>query len=130
MKRKYRSGSAWAFWRWTELDSGQLERLHIIKMPWFAICLHWLNTPDPEPWEHDHPVAFLSLIVRGSYTETRDGKTYRRRWFNFLRSTDRHRIIEAGAVTLCLMGPKVRDWGYHTPEGWRHWKAYYAGKAA
>jgi hypothetical protein len=24
------------------------------------------------------------------------------------------------------MGPKTREWGFHMPEGWLGWKAYYA----
>lgn len=129
-KRAYKSGTGWCFWRWTEVPSNYILRLHVVKTPWFAICMHWLNSPDPEPWLHDHPVSFLSIILRGSYVEARQHPMrlrYRYR-FNFLRATDRHNIVvvEPRTVTLCFMGPKVREWGFHTLQGWEHWKSYNA----
>src|SRR5262245_57492885 len=64
-RRLYRSGTKWCVWRWTDVDSEYITRLHLIKTPWFAICLHWINKPDAEPYLHDHPVSFLSVILRG-----------------------------------------------------------------
>lgn len=130
--RKYKSGSAWAFWRWTEVPTEYILRLHVLKTPWFAICLHWLNHADPEPYLHDHPVSFLSLILRGWYDElvpadpVNHVRVVRNRWFRFFRATDAHSIINPapGTLTLCFMGPKVREWGYHTPKGWEYWKDY------
>lgn len=133
--REYKSGTGWCVWRWTRVDSEYITRLHVIKTPWFAVCLHWINKPDAEPWLHDHPVTFLSLILRGGYAELRQrviGLKPRhrvRRWFNFIRASDfdRHRIIfcRRNTLTLCLMGPKTREWGFHTPAGWIGWKHYY-----
>lgn len=40
---------------------------------------------------------------------------------------DRHRIthVEPRTLTLALMGPKVREWGYHIEEGgWMHWSGF------
>lgn len=140
--RTYKSGSTWCFWRWTFVDTGYITRLHLVKTPWFAVCLHWLNHPDPEPYPHDHPVSFLSLILRGEYTERRgeEGNSWRtfrlgdrrRRWWNFVRATDVHSIImvKRGTLTLALMGPKVREWGFHTPSGWQSRRDYYAEKNA
>lgn len=133
--RLYKSGTGWCFWRWTDTTSEYILRLHVVKTPWFAVCLHWINKPDREPWLHDHPVSFLSCILRGQYAELRkrgDGKTYIKvnRWFNFIRASeqDKHRImfVRKGTLTLCFMGPKRREWGFHRPEGWIGWKAYYA----
>lgn len=142
--REYKSGSRWAFWRWSFVDNEFITRLHIIKTPWFAIALHWIHKPDPEPFLHDHPVTFLSIILRGWYEETRTYPNHTgprsdqpgspfdsgiiHRWFNFIRATseDRHTITSCDprTVTLCFMGPKLRDWGYHTDKGWVHWKEY------
>lgn len=133
--RKYKTGSKWALWRWTDVDSEFIRRLHLIKTPWFAICLHWILKPDPEPHLHDHPVSFLSLILSGGYTEWRyDGKrdryhSQRNSWFNWIRATpdDRHSIIlvKPKTLTVCFMGPKTREWGFHTDEGWIYWRDYY-----
>lgn len=136
--RTYKSGTGWCFWRWTDVDSEYIRRLHIVKTPWCALCLHWIRKPDEEPWLHDHPVSFLSIILRGSYAEIRqraDDLSPRiivHRWFNFIRAEkfDRHRIIFARrhTLTLCLMGPKTREWGFHTRDGWKGWKDYYTQK--
>lgn len=31
-------------------------------------------------------------------------------------------------ITLCFMGPKVREWGFFTCGGWVMWKDYYASR--
>lgn len=140
--RKYKSGSKFAFWRWTETDTGYLTRLHLIMTPWFAICLHWINKPDPEPYLHDHPVSFLSIILRGWYREERWTSKKKlhitcNRWWNFVRASrnDRHTIVACApkTLTLCLMGPKKREWGFYIGydgDTWQYWKDYYAQKRA
>lgn len=134
-RRKYKSGTGWCVWRWTDVDSEYILRLHVVKTPWFAVCLHWIRKPDAEPWLHDHPVSFLSLVLRGKYAEVReiDGLRFLKvnSWFNFIRASreDRHRIVfcRKNTLTLCFMGPKTREWGFHTTyDGWIHWKDYYA----
>lgn len=142
-RRQYKSGSKWAFWRWSEPDNEFILRLHILKTPWFAIALHWIKKPDPEPWLHDHPVSFLSLVLWGSYEELRrqEGigpygftmtRLVWRRWWNWFEASewDRHSIVSSAphTLTLCFMGPKRREWGYHTDAGWVHWKEYAHGK--
>lgn len=136
--RKYKSGTGWCFWRWTDVSSEYILRLHILKTPWFAVCLHWIQKPDEEPWLHDHPVSFLSIVLRGKYAEIRQNlgelspRIRVRTWFNFIRADkyERHRIIftRTNTLTLCLMGPKTREWGFHTSRGWIGWKDYYAKK--
>lgn len=133
-RRKYESGSRWAFWRWTHTPSNYITRLHLLKTPWFAVDIHWLNGPDPEPDMHDHPVTFLSVIVWGAYVENRKRRRdayaslRTRAYFNFIRACkrDRHKIIHVlpKTITICFMGPKTREWGFHTPKGWVHWREY------
>lgn len=144
--RKYKSGTKWCLWRWTEVHSEYISRLHVIKTPWWAVCVHWLKKADPEPYLHDHPVSFLSLILRGGYTETVQSeqlddhcllqgsyvwtRSISHRWFNLVPASEhwRHTItyVRPGTITLCFMGPKTREWGFHKPEGWQLWKDYYA----
>lgn len=137
--RKYVSGTGWCAWRWTEVDSEYITRLHVLKTPLGAICVHWIKKPDPEPYQHDHPVTFFSLILRGYYVEWRSinrskPTLIRRNWFNWITASqlDCHSIVEVApnTVTLCFMGPKTRDWGFHCPEGWSFWKHYYAALRA
>lgn len=133
--RTYKTGTTWCLWRWTITDSQYITRLHLVKTPWFAVCLHWLNKPDPDPFLHDHPVSFLSIVLRGGYTELRSytGEPYHIRVVRRLNRVsaslpDKHRIIEVlpNTMTLVFMGPKVREWGFHTPQGWVYWRDYYA----
>jgi hypothetical protein len=101
--------------------------------------LHWIKKPDPEPWLHDHPVSFLSMVLRGEYDELRWQKGItpygkmsswlrKRRWFNWIKASpdDRHAIVRCAphTLTLCFMGPKTREWGYHTSDGWVWFKDY------
>lgn len=107
-----------------------LVRLHLVKSPWFAVMLHWIARPDPQPDPHDHPVTFLSLVLRGGYAEERHRKRgvdhHRVRWLNWLRARDVHRItwVAPGTLTLALAGPVTREWGFHTPVGWVSWRKY------
>src|SRR5271168_3248672 len=118
--RLYKSGTTWCFWRWTITDSEYITRLHLLKTPWFAVCLHWINKPDPEPYLHDHPVSFLSIILRGGYNEKRSfaggpAQVLSHSSFNlvFADPNDRHTIVavKPKTITLALMGPKIREWG-------------------
>ena len=138
--RKYKSGTGWCLFRWTDVDSEYIVRLHVLKTPLFAICLHWILKPDAEPYLHDHPASFLSLILRGGYAEERqigDGPVEHRvhRWYNFIRASrqDKHRIIFArkNTLTLCFMGPKRQEWGFTLEDGsWISWQSYYAKQRA
>jgi hypothetical protein len=138
--RTYASGIRWCAWRWTDVDPegiGEiyLTRLHLFQTPWCSCMLHWIFRPDPQPDLHDHPNAFLSIVVRGWYDEEipkRGSETERIRrrvsFWNFKRPTDRHRIVALGGSTLTLVfaGPVVRGWGFHTPHGWKPWRRYVA----
>lgn len=138
--RRYKSGSGFALWRWTDIitdGSLYLRRLHLIQVPHVgAVMLHWIKRPDLARDLHDHPVSFLSIVLRGSYYEfvpnlarAPFGMELRHvRWWNYKRATDAHRIIDVfgprGVVTLVFAGPKRRNWGFHTPQGWVRWQDY------
>lgn len=141
-RREYRSGQRWTVWRWTDVVIGgllYLRRLHLVQTPWFAVMLHWIQRPDPQPDLHDHPVGFLSVPLRGWYAEEVPAHHFgqpcdvcgwfvegRRPW-RFKRATDRHRIVdvsEGGCLTLVFAGPVVRGWGFHTANGWVPWREY------
>lgn len=136
MRREYKTGSKWAFWRWKTIHFGStpyLDRLHLVHTPLGGVMLHWFYGPDPQNHRHDHPVDFLSIVLRGNYIEERpvpggfglvlDGYI---RWFNLMRSTGIHRIVwvKPGTITLVFYGPNRRKWGFHTRDGWVHWQDY------
>ena len=133
-QREYKTGMKYCIWRWKYIkrngDSTYLSRLHIVQCPLFAICLHWIQTPDPTLFRHDHPVNFLAIVLRGWYVEERNEKGRLRliEWWNYMRASrlETHRIKYVGykTVTLCFMGRHRRDWGFHTEDGWVYWKEY------
>jgi hypothetical protein len=110
----------------------------------FNIYLHKFLRDDDDRALHDHPWASLSIILRGGYIEHMPGKVRRRRVGRivFRRATHAHRVelfrprfwwnspIELNqaipAWTLFITGPRVREWGFHCPQGWRHWKDFTA----
>jgi hypothetical protein len=136
--RKYKSGTKWCIWRWTEVKNDKgvlyLKRLHLLKTPWFSIYLHWIYTTDPYvtrdflPVLHSHPVDFLSIILRGSYTEITDiiwdcehklflQKYNSIKWWNWIPHNKKHHIsficFSNTTVTLCFAGPARQKWGYY-----------------
>lgn len=116
-----------------------LTRLRIIQTPWFGVYLHNLYEPDADRDMHDHPWEFISIILRGGYTEivnpiphVMDTPAYnfKRRWNRWSwhkMSTDKaHRIlsVDDGTISLILVGRRKRSWGFYTPEGWVDWREY------
>lgn len=129
--RVYKSGTGirWCLWRWSDAQEPYLTRLFILKTPWFALCLNNIKQEDVGT-PHDHTNTFLSIFLRGWYTERRIirgvERVVKRRWWNWVwaRDWDAHRILEVspgGMWSLNFMGPKIREWYYHTPEGLVHW---------
>lgn len=114
-----------------DTDGNYLTRLRIIQTPWFGIYLHRFDGPDPRPTLHDHPWQFLSVILRGGYTERRLNphthavdEAHRVRWFNRVRAGDAHSISmlhRTPTWSLMLVGKRVRTWGYLDPIGPGTW---------
>lgn len=125
----------WMLWRWLDIrprGRDYLTRLYLLQLPWFGIRLHWFDGPDPDPDCHDHPCGFISLVLRGGYTERRQNiyagylldetLTERKRWsICRRRASDIHTItsVQKGTLTLVLVGPNVRHWFFWVrwPEG-------------
>jgi hypothetical protein len=108
-----------------------------------AMLIHVIHTPDLDRALHDHPWSFVSVVLRGWYTELRpidNGRpcfheapeefswvTHRHeRSIAFRHATDRHRIVNQSAecVTLFVTGPKRQWWGFYTPQGKIHYQDY------
>lgn len=117
-------------------DEVYLERWHIFpRNPLCNIYLHRFHRSDDDRALHDHPWISCSLIVLGSYIEHRiaAGGIYhcdKRRTgdlvFRSARSAHRIEIPknEGTVWTVFFTGPRVRAWGFHCPQGWRHWRDF------
>jgi hypothetical protein len=116
-----------------------------IRTRWFSIFVHRFDGPDPGNHLHDHPWWFVSLILRGGYTELRapiDSASMRARmaaggrWpvtpgrkaehrrfgLNVIHMDTCHTITDVtpGTLTLVVTGPRHADkgWGFYTPWGY------------
>lgn len=93
------------------------------------VFLHLFHCGDRDPYFHDHPWPFWSLILWGGYWEhTESG----RRWYGpgslLKRPADwRHRVeLDGGkkCLTVVWCGEKVRSWGFWCPEGFKPWRDF------
>jgi len=108
-----------------------------------AMRIHVLHTPDLDRALHDHPWDYISVVLRGYYTELRpvfndkpcfEGYTEEAAFSNYRdegsiayrHATDRHRIVRMGhqCVTLFITGPKRQWWGFYIPSGKVYYKDY------
>lgn len=93
------------------------------------LFVHLFHRGDAEPYNHDHPWAFWSLILWGGYYEVTPAG---RRWYFpgcLLRRPAewQHRVeIPSGrrCWTLIWTGAKVRSWGFWCAAGWVPWRQH------
>jgi hypothetical protein len=120
-----------------------LIRYRLISSPWFGVYLHHLMRSDADRHLHDHPWAFWSLILWRGYCEleplagqgsapmfvgTGERQRINRRpplWLVRHLATDRHALeLDRPAWSLIWVGRRVREWGFHTEDGWVPWQEY------
>lgn len=106
-----------------------LHRWWIIKRNnFFNIYLHHFLRSDDDRALHDHPWWNLSVLLTGRYLEhIPHGVKVRRRGQLVLRkATHRHRVelIDGPVWTLFITGPKIREWGFWCPQGFKHWSQF------
>lgn len=123
-----------------------MHRWYVIpRNRWFNVYLHKFLRNDDDRALHDHPWWSLSLALKGQYFElvrekvlgvSVDVTRLRDRFSFVLRSAEHaHRIIlprgpdgkPIPAWTIFLTGPKIREWGFHCPGGWRGWREFTTG---
>lgn len=136
-----------------EPENPYLKRWWIIpRNRFFNIYLHQILRSDDDRALHDHPWWNISLILKGGYFEHKPvyPKAYDNPYFKtsdrltrfvwrkpgdiiFRKATDCHRLSLNYSLlsnqswpcwSLFITGPRVREWGFHCPQGWRHWKDF------
>lgn len=116
-------------------DNPYLLRWYAIpRNRFFNIYLHEFRRSDDDRALHDHPWFNLSLLLEGSYFEHNiaAGGVHRRtmRIAGDMKarapwSAHRVELIEGVLCrTLFVTGPVLRSWGFHCPNGWRHWREF------
>lgn len=112
----------------TDGDLPYMERWWIIpRNPAGGVYLHRILRSDKDV-PHDHPWRNTSYVLEGVYKEQDLNGEYTIRVPGDIvhRAADRaHRLIlpEGGipVISLFLIGPWERDWGFHCPKGWVPW---------
>lgn len=115
-----------------------MTRWRVISTPWLGLYVHRIDQPDPRPTLHDHPWPFITLILKGAYTENFGSRaraddttgpivlslprTWRRWTVHRMRKTDPHTITvvhRSPTWTLVLVGRRHPEpsWGYWDENG-------------
>jgi len=124
-----------------------LIRWNLFECKLFSIKVHRILKSDYDCF-HDHPWAFLSLILKGGYVEHREiptfsfvgathykpvsdeyvrkiSKIYHPGQLLFRKADCRHKLeIHQPALTLVITFKKIQDWGFWTNQGFVHWRDY------
>jgi hypothetical protein len=128
-----RQGPRWAIFSWLILRNSDLslylKRFRIIQTPWFGVYIHWIYSTDSGRDLHDHPWPFVSVLLRGWYTEQIATELAENRlfvtehavqWINRKPATGLHRITwlsRTPIVTLVFAGRRCREWGFMREDG-------------
>lgn len=120
----------------------QLERWWLIpRNNLFNVYLHRFRSSDEDRALHDHMYVNLSWILGpGGYVEVVPANPRRPDQPAVVRigraagevvwrlPSAAHRIeLPPGSApvwSLFITGPRVRQWGFWCPQGWRHWKEF------
>lgn len=119
-----------------EADPYMLRWWLIPRNRWFNVYLHRFLRSDDDRALHDHPWWNLSVLLDGRYVEHTISpggihvRTPRRAGdLKFRRAAAAHRIelVDGPCWTVFVTGPRLREWGFHCPQGWRHWRLFTSG---
>jgi len=126
---KYRQLEHKTWWQWL-----------VTRLP--GVYLHLFRGSDDDRALHDHPWPSCSILLMGGYYEhvpvnpDRPTGPTRAIWrpegaISFRRARAPHRIAlphescqEHNVMTLFITGPRLREWGFWCPRGWRHWRIF------
>lgn len=129
-----------------------LNRWHLVpRNNWFNVYLHQMLRDDDDVL-HDHPYSSLSLVladglverwvedvsefcqlVRRKYPEetvidpaqfATERVLYRGQLVWRSSRMAHQLVVVRPAWTLFVTGPRVREWGFWCPRGWRPWRQY------
>lgn len=117
-----------------KLNDTYMERWWVIpRNRFFNIYLHHFLRSDDDRALHDHPWINCSILLEGRYTEhtiSAGGVNHRVEYVAGAikcrgpRYAHRVELTHGPCWSLFITGPNVRHWGFHCPNGWRHWKEF------
>lgn len=93
---------------------GYLKRFTIVSFWKFHVRIHDISADDATPFLHSHPFNYLSVVLRGGYTEQHESGERTHRRFSIILHSNKffHRIVDVkeGTKTLFVTWGKY-DWG-------------------
>lgn len=96
-----------------------------------TIKLHKICRTDNDRCQHNHPWAFIRIILWGGYEEVfgEDNRhqVLRPGTISYCPVNFRHRItrlLDGPSWSLVITGPRVQSWGFFTREGFTPWKKF------
>lgn len=109
-----------------------VTRIVLFRTPWFGAQIHKWHRPDNDRHLHNHPRAFVAIVLRGGYIEETSSGDRIRRWGSVHRVglEDWHSVrilLRVPTWTLVFVGPKRQEWGFETEDGFvnaDHYKTY------
>ena len=77
---------------------------------------------------HDHPWYSVSFLLRGEMLEHSFKGARFIPWlipvFRSAKFAHRLELVKGPVWTVFITGPRLREWGFYCPNGWRHWTAF------
>lgn len=111
------------------IGENYMRRWHLRRNPGKNnLYLHRYEGSDDDRALHDHPWRSVGIVLWGKlYEITEHGE--KRLWPlmpKYRKAIYAHRIILKSrfAYTLFLTYRKEREWGFHCPKGWVHWREF------
>jgi len=111
-----------------------LRRWFVIpRNAFFNIYLHHFLRSDDDRALHDHPWWNVSLLIDGGYVEhtipqgginVRTPRVAGQMKFRFASAAHRVELNDGPCWTIFITGPRIRQWGFHCPHGWKHWQQF------
>lgn len=115
------------------VDNPQTVRYHLWKWRGIQVSLHRWHRSDSDRALHDHSAGNVSVLITGPYREVFnhawEPARSKMRWpfIPYYRKADTpHRVLLThGKVwTIWIRFKPWREWGFHCPKGWVHWRKY------
>ena len=103
---------------WADIEE-EFTRFTLFRCPWGAMYLHRLKAQKIPPQCHDHPWSFVTIILKGGYSEFHDGEWVWRRPGSILYRPAEwsHNVVTRDvAWSIVFVSRKHREWGFHACE--------------
>lgn len=112
-----------------KINGDYLHRWYVIpRNPYFNIYVHKFMQSDEDRALHDHPWYSVSVLLKGEFIEhSLKGVRHIPRIapvFRTAKFAHRLELVKGPAWTIFITGPRIREWGFLCPKGWRHWSLF------